>query len=150
MRSSFVVVLAFLGCARVVAPQEGSMEWVVEHYAAALLLSDAETMGRYLAEGIRVQEAKRNPSAAALHVIRLCPQGGDETRQNVLVLIGGNINSLINGIDVVAVKEVTGWRIRDARLSVGPDGAPRAYLRNCHVDPRLVKKQQREAPRDSE
>lgn len=135
----FSLCVLFMGCASLAAPREGSVEWVVQHYAEALLLSDAEAMRKYLARGLEVEEAPRNPDAAAMHIIRLCPQGGSEERKSFIVLFGGRLENTVNGMDVVAIREEGSWRIRDARLSVGADGAPRAYLRNCNIDPRLTK-----------
>jgi hypothetical protein len=129
-----VLFLCLCACA---APREGSLQWVSERYGSALLRSDTETMRRYTALGVGVQEAQRNPNAAALHVIKLCTQGMNEkkTRANVLLLIGGSINGIVHGIDMVLVKEFSVWRVRDARLSVDQYGAPRVYLRNCVIDP---------------
>ncbi len=130
-------VLVILLCSACVAPREGSLAWVADRYGAALLQSDTETMRRYTALGVGVQDAQRNPNAASLHVIRICTQGLNEkqTRANVLLLIGGAINGIVQGIDMILVKEFSVWRVKDARLSVDSNGVPRVYLRNCALDP---------------
>lgn len=132
-------LLLVLSCQRLVAYREGSMEWVVLTYSSALLQSDLATMRKYVARGVMVEDATRNPQTAALHVIRLCPQGGNEegTRKLFVVLFGGRNDAIVHGLDVTVVREEQGWRIQNARLSVDSYGAPRAFLRNCQIDMRL-------------
>lgn len=131
-----ICLIVLAGCP---APREGSTEWVARHYTEALLESNTKEMQRYAAQGIQVAEAKRNPRAASLHVIKVCPKGQSEdgSRQNYVVLIGGKLDGTINGVDMVLVQEGSQWRVLDARLSVDERGA-KNYLRNCQEDTRLA------------
>ena len=132
------MLLAWLvvGCP---APKPGSLEFVARNYTEALLQSNTQEMQKYVASGQQVQPADRNPGAAALHVVKLCPQTESEggNKQTVLVLIGGSLNGGINGVDMVLVKEGTQWRVLDARLSIDDRGI-KNYLRNCQEDTRLM------------
>ena len=81
MRAWFASLLFFvMACP---APQKNSLEWVATHYTEALLVSNTTEMQRYAATGLKIQPAKRNPNAAALHVVKLCPKGqsADGSRQ---------------------------------------------------------------------
>ena len=137
MRALWVLLmLSIVGCP---APTPGSLEWVARHYSEALLQSNTQEMQKYAATGMTIQPADRNPGAAALHVVKLCPQGKnpDSAKRNLLVLIGGSLNGGINGIDMVLLKEGSQWRILDARLAIDDRGV-KNYLRNCQEDTRLM------------
>jgi hypothetical protein len=136
MRAWAALLLVLVGCP---APRIGSLEWVARHYTESLLQSDTREIQKYAAEGLVIAPANRNPSAAMLHVVRLCPQGenADGTVQNMLVLIGGRLDRGINGIDMVLVKEDTGWKISSAKLASDERGT-KTFLRNCQEDTRML------------
>src|SRR5262245_18774175 len=93
----FLALAALWACAHPLDPAQGSMEQVVTTYTDALLVSDASTMQRYAASGIHVSDSAKNPAAAALHAVKICPQGGNAegTRKLLLVLIGGDLAGLV-------------------------------------------------------
>ena len=131
-----LLVLGLLGCP---APKPGSIEWVARHYTEALLQSNIQEMQKYAAAGMQIQPSDRNPRAAMLHVVKLCPQNqpSDTDKHRVLVLIGGSLNGGINGINVLLIKEGPQWRILEAQLSTDDRGI-KNYLRNCQEDTRLM------------
>jgi hypothetical protein len=131
------MLLLVMGCP---APRIGSLEWVARHYTEALLQSNTEEMQLYAATGLTIQPANRNPNAAALHVVKLCPQGQstDGNTQNMIVLIGGKLDKGINGVDMVLVKEVGGWKISSAKLAADERGI-KTFLRNCQEDTRMIR-----------
>jgi hypothetical protein len=128
----FVALLA--SCA---TPPPNTPERVAKKYASALLASDAATMQALVAAGVSVAPARRNPHAAALHVMRICPhdETPDGNRRNILVLVGGDLSYSALGIEMVQVRERGTWRVKDARLSTDPMGTPRLYLLNCYDSP---------------
>jgi hypothetical protein len=131
-----LLLLSVIGCP---APAPGSLEWVARHYSEALLQNNTQEMQKHAATGLTIQPTNRNPGAAALHVVKLCPQGknSDNNKKNLLVLIGGSLNGDINGIDMVLIKEGAQWRILYAKLSVDERGV-KNYLRNCQEDTRQM------------
>jgi hypothetical protein len=136
MRKTLLVAALLSGCA--MAPREGTLEWVVTRYTKAMLSSNTFEMRAYLAEGAGIDVGPQDPAAPSRQPIKICQQSGSEgdTRRAVLVLIAGQPGAAIQGVDVIAVKEEKGWRIKDARLAVDADGAPRTFLRNCAAEPK--------------
>lgn len=133
-----VMLIAFSTCIVMscVLPRRASPEWIIKRYSIALLTSKTEFMRRYVATGLQVEEASRNPYVASLHVIRICYQiaSKEGDKRNVLVLFGGRMDGLVYGIDMILIKEYVGWRVRRADLSKTATGKPMIYLRNCQVD----------------
>jgi hypothetical protein len=137
MRKLLTATLAgmVLGCP---APPLGSKEWVVNTYSVALLESNIPVMRSLVAEGIYIQDSAPNEATRLLHVIRACDRGHDDSNNayRYTVLIGGELTEIVNGIDLLVIKQGDLWRVKDARLSVDSYGSPVAYLRNCKIDPR--------------
>jgi hypothetical protein len=126
-----------LGC----EPKINSRDWVVDSYVKALLRSQTDTMQKLAASGIVIEPTPPNPNAQALHVIKLCKRGEySDQKSRYLALIGGGLNEVVNGVELVLVQEGEFWKVLDARLSVDEYGGPVAYLRNCQVDQRFMKR----------
>lgn len=125
-----------LGCATTNAREE-----TIKEYSNALLQSDAKTMRRYIASGLLIAESAPNSNSALMHVIKVCKgrSSDNNTRYNHLVLFGGGLNEVVNGLEVEVIQEGSLWKITDAHLSVDANGSPVAYLRNCQIDPRFMR-----------
>lgn len=116
-------------------PREGTPEWLARKYSEALLQSNTEVMRRYVASGLQIRDAERNPYTASLHVIRLCPRSqSTEERKKYLVLFGGRLDGAVYGLEMELIKEEVGWRVRDTQLSRNSKDVPILYLRNCGLD----------------
>jgi len=138
--------LAFLACAHTTSAPSGpkdSLEPDVTAFTTALLQADEATLKKYLAEGVQLPELPKSKELAALSVLKVCIQGSnaENTRKNVLVLISGDPSGLIVGVDEVATKDKdsTGWKISYVQLSTGEGGRPKAYLKNCEIDPLFLR-----------
>jgi hypothetical protein len=109
---------------------------VAQDYGAALLVADNDELRRLVASGAAFTAVAKNPSLAAQHVIRSCPQSqeqGGQVRREV-VLIGGGLKEAVYGIDTIIIKEGSQWRVKYAEMSRDTSGNPLLYLRNCNVD----------------
>lgn len=134
MRQHLLLLAALLsGC---VAARPGSVSQVSRAYTAAVLDGDSAELRRYLAEGVQVTEAPRDPELDALHVIRSCPQwkSADGNQERVVVLFGGSLDRPSQGLDLLMVKEPGGWRVKKAQTSSSASGAPLYYLRDCQTN----------------
>ena len=131
--ASCLLVLS-LSCAGTYGDSGGSK--TAERYSAALLLGDNDALRSQLSSDAIFTAVGRNPSLAALHVIRTCPQSESKggLLRRVLVLIGGGLKEAVYGVDVTVVKEGTNWRVKFAQMARSPEGSPLLFLRNCSVD----------------
>jgi hypothetical protein len=118
-------------------PREGSKEWVVQQYSDAVLQSSGEVVQKYSKDGRGAPSAPSDVQdrLAGLHVIKLCPLDEDDTHYTALVLLGGQLDKSVYGLQVSAVKTDIGWRVEQAVFPVSPQGAAMRYLRNCNDDP---------------
>lgn len=132
MRNALLGVLLGLA-ACMPPPSEGSVEWVADVYSKAYLKSDADTMRQHASSGNTIDAAFQNTETKDFRVVKVCTLGGNEagTRKNLLVLVEGNKDGTLRGLDLIAVQEEGSWKIQSAKPSVKADGSPRIYLRNC-------------------
>jgi hypothetical protein len=126
------------------APQKGTHEWVNEQYSAALLQTNDSNMRAHSIPDAPLPSA---PAALkdrlkGLHVIKQCPinSNAEKTSYTTLILIAGNLEGSVYGVQVTTIKQEAAWRVERATFSVDAQGAPKRYLRNCSEDLSVEKK----------
>jgi hypothetical protein len=135
MRFLFSCALVLsLSCAKMYGDQVGAK--TAEQYSAALLDGNNDALRSYLSSDATFTAVGKNPSLAALHVIRTCPQSESNNGllRRVLVLIGGGLKEAVYGVDVTIVREGSHWKVKNAKMARSPEGDTLLFLRNCNVD----------------